>query len=1218
MIDVKNSFLSGLDLDTSLLSLKKDAYIDALNITRDAVSGNKDFDITNIIGNQEIPDFIIWGEGRKKCIGSYANTLRNTIIYFIWHELDYHAILQYNDTTRTIEIIMFNLVDTDNLDVLEFTENGKITSINVYNREEGDLLYFLDSAGRPNGLNIERFLNDEYVPVTRQILNVIKAPPLFAPTCLYGNDTTTRSNNLKNKEFRFAQLFVYDDFEESVFSPTSAMPIPVKILDQEYSNVITNNNVINLSLDSGAKNVKSIKLLVSIADKQNVWSDFQLVEDINKADIGLQGTTAQFPSGTTTRTTLSFSGYISLGTVVNVYLTLLPSTPTLVGTYTTLAGDTISDVVVGLIASMGGLGIVASPSVYGNGLYFDFNNVLYSFDEVEITQGSSSLDDITFSYSFYNDSTYPIYSIARQQDLFDYVPHTAKAQDMPNGNVLAYGGIEEGYDNDLEPNVVNTVSTVVAGSGGSTGVLSGVSVQTTSGIIETWRNTFSGVPAVGTVVVIRFLTDPGGVPTTAATYTTVLGDTPTSVAAALAASLATIGIAITIVASGASVSYIVAPGYNFNSLIITPPATSATANSIATWKWSTSRYVGIAYFDQNGVTNGILYSAKLSFPAYSESGGGVQLPYINMKIYHVPPDWAHSYSINFTKEPTQYLFWESSDVITTETDYLYFNVNGLTINAQRNPTTATVLSYSFQEGDRMRLIKNVISSVVFPDTYDAAIEGRVVDPTINGVVTVGEFIKIKKVSPFTGISYTDKNFVLEIYRPSQNAAPEGKNVFFEAALNLPILNPTESDRAHSGLVTDQDTDTGVPAELNIYSGDSYFRVRSIYLAQTPSVATLFVQDRNLVDFYISAVNSVEGRPNAIDTNAKRAFYGAVVRHGQEYQPNTNVNGLNRFPAANLLEVSYSYGDIIRMKVRDKIMRVFQSNKTGFIPLFSQIHRNAVGGEIIAQTDKLLNPVQYYVGDWGIGTAPASLASFNFSDYYCDNIRGVVVRVSNDGQTPISVLYKINSFATEQLPKRTGESYHIYGAYQQKTNNYIVALEATDTEDAYTFSFDEETNAFESFLSYHPEMMCALGTQFVTWLNTDLYTHDSLTYNRFYYEDYESNITVVFNMNGLEKKTFESLNEIASTIWDCPLIYTNVETYSGQRQESSIPEAWFKVLEGNPAASILRDTHSPKGLLNGNFMKGNWLAVKFRRQSASNLIYLSVVSMRFVDSPLTAK
>ena len=81
MIEVKNSFLSGLDLDTNLLSLKKDAYIDALNITRDAISGNQDLAVTNIIGNRLVTYSL--PSGTNKCIGSYPHLIRNTIIYFV-------------------------------------------------------------------------------------------------------------------------------------------------------------------------------------------------------------------------------------------------------------------------------------------------------------------------------------------------------------------------------------------------------------------------------------------------------------------------------------------------------------------------------------------------------------------------------------------------------------------------------------------------------------------------------------------------------------------------------------------------------------------------------------------------------------------------------------------------------------------------------------------------------------------------------------------------------------------------------------------------------------------------------------------------------------------------------------------------------------------------------------------------------------------------------
>jgi hypothetical protein len=654
---------------------------------------------------------------------------------------------------------------------------------------------------------------------------------------------------------------------------------------------------------------------------------------------------------------------------------------------------------------------------------------------------------------------------------------------------------------------------------------------------------------------------------------------------------------------------------NYMELEITPASSSSNSDSIGTWKWSTSRRIGIVYFDQRGKTNGVLYDGKISFPAYAENGSNqVLLPYINVKVYHQPPDWAYSYQFVITKEPTRYLFWHTVSVNTSETDYIYFEVTNFVTNATKNPTTSTVLSYTFSDGDRMRLIRRMSDQVVYADTYDAPIEGLLVEPTINGVVQTGKrFIKIKKVAPFSSVDYSSNYFVIEIYRPSQKIGENENEVFYEFGQQFPILNPTEDTRVHSGSVTNQDDTYVTPAETNLYNGDSYFRPRTIYLTNS-GTATFNIQDRNVVDFYLSEVSSVDGRPSIIEVNAKRQHYGSLIRFGQAYQANTNINGLNAFYADDFEEVDYSLGSVRRFTTRERYLRVFQDYKIGMMPLYSQINKST-SGDVVVQTDKLLNPIQYYAGNFGIGTSPESLVSYNNADYFSDNNRGVYCRVSTDGVTPISILYKINSWATEKLPLRKG-NYKIYGGYDPKSNNFISALEATNTDDAYTISFDEETNVFESFLSYHPEMIVTLGTLLITFKNGNLYTHDNESYNTFYGATYESYVLPVFNDKTLEKKTWLAITEIANTKWDCPLIYSNVNTYGSQRQETNITEGEFATLESSFSAPIKRDVNSRGGKINGATMKGNILAVKFRKQNATNLITLNLISVKFIDSPIS--
>lgn len=1125
MVEVKDNLMGGLNLDASYYKVPKNAYTDALNITRDAIEGNNDYDITNIVGNRIVTNSL--PTGTNKCIGARANEIRNTVIFFNYNSNGNHGIYEYDNTTRTITKIFINLTDSGSVDILGFTANDKINNINIYNRDEGDLLYFLDSLGRPTGLNIARFKAGEYTPVTRQIINVIKAPPLQPPTCVYGNDTTRNTNDLRNKFFRFKTLFVYDDNEQSCTSPISQVQIPTKINNNTYTDVITNNNVLSISIPTGAKNVKAIKLLMSYVDKTNDWSDFAVVDTFDKSTL-------------------------SIG------------------------------------------------------------------------------DDTLYNYNFYNDSSYPYYDIKRSIELYDYVPDKAKAQEMPNGNVLAYGAITEGYDRILTPNVTITVNTRSAGSSGGVGDL--VSVPNFDGeanigpiFYNTWSLYFGGNPAVGTVVNVKIQkADLSFI--IIATYTTVLGDTAATVATNVYNNLvATITSGIVNKSLDLSGTprvkfWAQIPTYLKNVQVeITPPATSAADDSIATWLWSTQRSIGLVYFDQNGKTNGVLYNSKVVFPAYSESGGQIDIPYINSKIYHVPPIWAYSYQWVVTKEATYPYFWYTPAQIT-DSDYIYFDVTNIDLTTQKLPTTTNVLTYKFQDGDRLRLIKNVGTGTVYADTYDAQILGEVTDPTINGAVKKGNYLKIKKISPFSSLTFdATTRYVIEIYRLSQSLPSATNAPYFEFGQQYPILNPGTSDRVHSGAVTIQDIGTGVPAESNFYYGDTYFRLRTIQYESGGGVnlASFYVQDRNVVDIYISAVSSLEGRSTIIDINARQAYYPNLVRFGQAYQPNTNINGLNQFFPLSFLEVEYSYGDIMRFKVRDRFMRVYQKLKIGQMPIFSQISKDNTGNQILVNTDKLLNPVQYYIGDFGIGDNAESLTSYNFADYCTSNIKGTILRVSQDGVVPISVTAKIDSWATQNIPLRSG-NYKIYGAFNQRLGQYIAALEETPTSPAQTIVFDEDSNTFESFISLFPEMMTTLGVLLISFKNGQLYTHDSTVYNNFFGVQYDSNISIVFNSNPYEKKTFHAVSEVASQVWDCPEVVTDNFSYGTTYQTSVINSARFKKLESNYHANIPRDSNSRGGLVNGSIMKGNYAKIKFRAQNPTDLVTLSLVSLTSVDSPLTAK
>ena len=207
------------------------------------------------------------------------------------------------------------------------------------------------------------------------------------------------------------------------------------------------------------------------------------------------------------------------------------------------------------------------------------------------------------------------------------------------------------------------------------------------------------------------------------------------------------------------------------------------------------------------------------------------------------------------------------------------------------------------------------------------------------------------------------------------------------------------------------------------------------------------------DTYNLITNS-NGRPSVIDENASKTYFPTLIRFGQAYQSNTNLNATNRFIYEDFDEYDRSFGDVLRLHVRDRYLKVYQNFKVGNVPILTQIVKDVTGNPLQANSNQLINKIQYYAGDYGIGDAATSLAWNNYADYFVDNFRGVVCRLAQDGITPISITNKTNAFFVATLAAyrqdlnngvpATGAVYSgnpcIYGVFDANTNKYIIAME----------------------------------------------------------------------------------------------------------------------------------------------------------------------------------
>lgn len=179
-------------------------------------------------------------------------------------------------------------------------------------------------------------------------------------------------------------------------------------------------------------------------------------------------------------------------------------------------------------------------------------------------------------------------------------------------------------------------------------------------------------------------------------------------------------------------------------------------------------------------------------------------------------------------------------------------------------------------------------------------------------------------------------------------------------------------------------------------------------------------------------------------------------------------------------------------------------------------------------------------------------------------------------------------------------------------------------EAKTIVFNEDSNTFESFLSYHPEMMCFLGVLLVSFKDGELYTHDGDSYNNFYGTAYPSNITLVFNDKSMIKKTFNAIGYQSNEKWISPTkgdIYTsNVNPQTQMITQSSLGAKDYELQENVTVAAFNRDANSMKvervALYEGDFLKGVYIATKLICPSdkANKLVYLNQIYITNSISP----
>ena len=294
-----------------------------------------------------------------------------------------------------------------------------------------------------------------------------------------------------------------------------------------------------------------------------------------------------------------------------------------------------------------------------------------------------------------------------------------------------------------------------------------------------------------------------------------------------------------------------------------------------------------------------------------------------------------------------------------------------------------------------------------------------------------------------------------------------------------------------------------------------------------------------------------------------------------YNSRSGVNNLNQFIQAEAItkDVNPGYGSIQKMHARDNDLVAFCEDRVLKVYANKDALFNADGNTNVVATNKVLGAVKPFVGDYGISKNPESFASDSYRSYFSDTSRGAIVRLSQDGLTPISD-FGMKDWFSDNLPNYD----RIIGSFDTSKDEYNITLvsianntipggplssmgsgtgPATTTTQGpvgptmmaspmsmavpppmsggsnggydyvsidKTLSFSEPINGWVSFKSWIQENGVSLNNNYYTFKIGELYHHHTNEIrNNFYEEQFDSSVDILFNQAPGIIKSYSTLN-----------------------------------------------------------------------------------------------
>jgi hypothetical protein len=1122
----------GVDYDSADELIQNGYVRDMLNCMVTSIQG-EDSVVTNLKGTKNIFDELGFSlpSGENKCIGSYSSNDARLLFWFNWNSNNNHGVYSYDGT----------IIKTLILGDLGWIQDKSIHSVALV----GELLYWSEGLSiNPRYLNI----NTSLTQFEEFNISVAKRPPLFPLVVRRQNITNSIVNEYDKSTYYFTYRYVYKDGQQSTFAPYSKMVSSAYLQTVKYGNVevfINSSDLLKIGSAQGLKYNSDIKY-IEFAYANTYLGPFKLINRIKVLDVLTSADFINIPS--TNDCIISPTGQLGIRFSNEFASTVLDSSDTSTPFSSIFPCETLTTVDNRLV--------IANTKEGVNEFDITVKNITEGFEDIGFYfQGTDTPSIREGNYTCFK----PYSKYALGIVFYNEIGQKSGVKRLLNTTVPAdFGVLEEKYwaaNFEIEgtpPDWATHYQIVRTDNLSSVRFIQGIAndVKFVSGYLPN-----------GDPVFIK----------------KIIGYTP--------------------------------PGFNTGGLIgawdsyhtVKEGYQSATdAGEISSYF-----YDGQPIYEGGVDTNGVkLYPIRISynifgnivstrinntFVTFDNSGNGHYATTVdNYQIYIDGRYGLYATGQSIPKTTTNVSLGFNNIIVGTNTTGIRFvsgpmtgkpinsfypsglkkavdvlidvyNWNNSTIYTTgravgdyiTNPSNET--PYVFEEGDRLNIYYSPIGEYL-----------GIMDYEIKSFEE-GRYIKAKYREEFSQSLYYGTGTFIEITTPRSN---ENTDIFYEFGECYPVNNPGTNQRSLSRT------------SFKIWQGDTH------RMKEVPLYAKNLIVSNETKPYYFYSMSpdykkrtgvweKANGRPNLVllDGNNKVRKVN-TIRWSDRLIDGSKINGNSTFGAFNSIQLDFDFGPIRKVTGVEEVMIVNCESESSVIYVNESLLKSADNEGIVAISNNVLNSPRKLPGGYGC-IHPESVALYNNYLYWVSDNKGTAIRYNTvNGIFNISGGYKAKTYFYNKKPSWIGGFDPLFRMQLFCSDETIGFLDPADPD---------TPNAWTGRYSFVPERLGYLGLDLLSFKDGVLWKHHSSDiYNNFYGQQYQSEITPIFNFQPSDIKVFNSVSIEASDSF-----VGEISTLEGQSSRilemEKINQEWW--------SDILRDENTG-GLYEGDLITSHILKIKF--------------------------